>query len=304
MPSANHLPIEDLSTNVLTNALSARARLGECPVWDTDSQQLYWVDTYNHRVHRFDPATGDNVIFDVEDVVGCIALAGKNRLILAQADRIAFLDTESGQLTPIKTIEADKPQNRFNDGKCDSHGRFWFGSVSQQSGEACLYRYDPDGSLQVMETELTIVNGLGWSPDDTTFYLTDSRPHLIYAYDFDPETGSIKNRRVLIDLSHENFEPDGLAIDSQGFLWSAMWDGWRIIRFNPQGEAVSQIELPIPRPTCCTFGGKTLTSLYITSASVDLSQAEIQKSVCSGDLFCVETNVKGMPAYSFGSTSH
>lgn len=280
------------------NVLHARARLGECPLWDATQQLLYWVDIYNHRVHQFDPATGSDRFFDVGDVVGPIGLAGAHRLILAQRDRLAFLNTHTGAVTPLLSVEADKPNNRFNDGKCDPQGRFWFGSISETSGEASLYRYDGDGSLHVMETGLTISNGLGWSPDQTTFYLTDTPLHIIYAYDFDATTGTIHNRRVLIDLSQESLFPDGLTVDAEGCIWSAMWDGWCILRFDPQGNRLATIQLPVQRPTACTFGGPQLTDLYITTASVGLSQSEIQTSFYSGDVFCVATDVAGQPAFS------
>ncbi|NET40042.1 MAG: SMP-30/gluconolactonase/LRE family protein [Cyanothece sp. SIO1E1] len=172
-------------------------------------------------------------------------------------------------------------------------------SMCTTGPQGCLYRYDPDGSLSILETGLTISNGLGWSPDHQAFYLTDSPSQKIFAYDFDLKSGSIANRRILIDLSHESFYPDGLAIDQEGCIWSAMWDGWCIIRFSPQGEEIERVNLPVQRPTSCTFGGEQLQTLYITTASVGLSEAEIQASFFSGDLFCLETNVAGLPPNRF-----
>ncbi|WAL58077.1 SMP-30/gluconolactonase/LRE family protein [Thermocoleostomius sinensis] len=288
-----------MTSTAIKNVLNSRARLGECPLWDADRQLLYWVDILNHRVHEFNPSTGNDRFFEVGDVVGPIALAGEHRLIMAQRDHIAFLDTQSGQVLPILVVEADKPNNRFNDGKCDRQGRFWFNSMSEDEEQAALYRYDPDGSLHLMETGLTIGNGLDWSLDNTTFYHTDSKPHLIYAYDFDANSGSIDNRRVLIDLSHETFEPDGLVVDSEGCIWSAMWNGWCVIRFDPDGNEMMRVDVPVQRPTCCTFGGEELTNLYVTTASVGLSQQDIQKSVEAGDLFCLKTDVSGRPAPAF-----
>lgn len=285
------------------NVLEARSRLGECPLWDATRNLLYWVDIYNHRVHQFNPATQEDRFFDVGDVVGPIALAGSGRLILAQRDRVAFLHTQTGQVTPLISVEADKPNNRFNDGKCDPQGRFWFGSVSQEPHQANLYRYDPDGSVHLMESKLTISNGLGWSPDGNTFYLTDSQPHKIYAYDFDAATGAITNRRTLIDLSEEEFEPDGMTIDAEGCLWSAMWNGWCVIRFDPEGKEMQRVKLPVQRPTSCTFGGDRLTDLYITTGSVGLSQQEIEQGFYAGDLFCVQTDVVGLPSYAFETNS-
>lgn len=282
------------------NVLTTRARLGECPLWNADLQQLFWVDIFNYRVHQFDPATGHDRYFDVGDSVGAIALAGNDRLLLALRDRLAFLNTQSGEVTTLCQIEFSHPSDtRLNDGKCDSQGRFWVGSVSDIAGQAALYRYDLDGSLHVMETELTISNGLGWSPDGATFYLTDSAQRKIYAYDFEAATGSIRDRRVLIDLSAEIAEPDGLAIDQQGNIWSALWNGWGIACFNPNGQEISRVKVSVQRPTCVTFGGAHLTDLYITSASVGLSQKEIQQGLFAGDLFCLPTQSLGLPTNRF-----
>lgn len=281
------------------NILEARARLGEGPCWNQDEQLLYWVDIYNHRVHQFNPATGAHQFFDVGEVVGCIAPAGTNRLIMAQRSRLAFLDTSNGKVTPIITIEDNQPDTRFNDGKCDAAGRFWFGSMSTKGPLGRLYRYDPNGSLHVLETGLTISNGLGWSPDENTFYLTDSPLKTIYAFDFDPESGSISNRRVFIDLTAESFYPDGLTVDREGCIWSAMWDGWCIIRFDPAGKEMMRVMMPVVRPTSCTFGNEDLMTLYITTASVGLSEAEIQNSFYSGDLFSLPTSTPGLPTHHF-----
>ncbi|MEA5617831.1 SMP-30/gluconolactonase/LRE family protein [Cronbergia sp. UHCC 0137] len=283
----------------IKNVLAARSRLGEGPVWDSTHQLLYWVDIYNHRVNQFNPATGQNLFFNVGDVVGSIALAGTDRLIMAQRDGLTFLNLQTGEVSPIIPVEANMPDNRFNDGKCDPQGRFWFGSMSAGKNQASLYRYDLDGSLDKMETGLTISNGLGWSPDERTFYLTDSPQQKIYAYKFDPLTGNISDRRTFVDLTNESFYPDGLTVDSQGNIWSAMWDGWCVICFNPQGKETLRINLPVQRPTSCTFGGKDLQTLYITTASIGLSEKEIQKSFYSGDLFAVLTDITGLPTYNY-----
>ncbi|MBV9386175.1 MAG: SMP-30/gluconolactonase/LRE family protein [Chroococcidiopsidaceae cyanobacterium CP_BM_ER_R8_30] len=281
------------------NILTTRARLGEAPCWNSDENLLYWVDIYNHRVHQFNPATGAHQFFDVGEVVGCLAPAGKHRLIMALRSQLAFLDTGNGEVTPIIEIEHIHPDTRFNDGKCDATGRFWFGSVSASEATACLYHYDPNGTLQLLETGLTISNGLGWSPNEDTFYLTDSHCRTIYAYDFDSQSGSLSNRRVFINLTAESFEPDGLTVDQEGCIWSAMWNGWCIIRFDPSGKEMMRVQMPVQRPTSCTFGNSDLRMLYITTASVGLSEVEIQKSFYSGDLFHLPTDVSGLPTYHF-----
>ncbi|GAB4461164.1 MAG: SMP-30/gluconolactonase/LRE family protein [Elainellaceae cyanobacterium] len=288
------------TATAVQNVLNARARLGECPLWDGAAQLLYWVDVYNHRVHQFDPATGRDRFLEVGDVVSAIALAGEQQILMALGNRLALLDTQSGTQQTLYTAEFDCPGTRFNDGKCDAQGRFWIGSISPQPGQAALYRYDPDGSWQTMETGLTISNGLGWNPAGDTFYLTDSPQRKIFAYSFDVATGTIGDRRVLVDLGDEPVEPDGLAIDTQGNLWSALWDGWCVVQFDAAGRELQRISLPVQRPTCPIFGGAALTDLYVTSASVGLSQAEIQAGFYAGDLFCLRTDFTGLPAHRFG----
>lgn len=287
----------------LRNVLTARARLGEGPVWDAATGQLYWVDIYNHWVHCFNPETGKNDRIDVRDTVSAIALTHTHQLLLAQRHGLACLDLDSHQVTPLADIEKDLPNNRFNDGKCDAAGRFWFGSMSTDDQAGSLYCYDADGQLSQRETHLNISNGLGWSPDNQTFYLTDSPKQCIYAYTFDLASGRIENRKVLIDLSAESYFPDGLTVDREGCIWSAMWDGGCVIRFDPKGQEMGRLMLPVQRPTSCTFGGPKLSQLFITTASVGLSESEIQQSFYSGDLFCVETQTTGLPNHRFGVTN-
>ncbi len=292
-----------ITVTVIQNVLDARARLGECPLWDAATQLLYWVDIYNHRVHQFDPATRCDRIFEAGDVVSAIALTEGPQLLMALGNRLALLDTQTGEQQTLHQVEFACPGSRFNDGKCDVRGRFWIGSLSPESGQAALYRYDPDGTWQTMETGLTISNGLGWSPSGDIFYLTDSPRRQIFAYTFDPVTGSLCDRRVLVDLGDEPVEPDGLAIDTQGNLWSALWDGWCVVQFDPTGKELQRVQLPVQRPTCPIFGGQDLTDLYITSASVGLSQAEIQAGFYAGDLFRLPTDCPGLPTHRFGISS-
>lgn len=282
------------------NVLQARARLGEGPLWDDLTQTLFWVDIYNHRVHQLFPERGSSRSFDVGETVGCVAVTGPEKLLVGLRHHLAYLDTTSGEIQRLVTVEEEKPRNRLNDGKCDSRGRFWIGSMSREEGEAALYRYDPSGDLHVMQTGLTISNGLGWSADENTFYLTDSPRKTIYAYDFDATTGEISGRRVFVDLSSESSVPDGLAVDVEGCVWSAQWDGWCVIRFAPDGREVLRVPIPVKRPTSCAFGGEEGTQLYVTSASIDMSEEEIEQNVSAGDLFCLDARVAGLPLHRFG----
>jgi sugar lactone lactonase YvrE len=299
MSGMSSCPVEDV--------LAARARLGECPLWDPDRRALDWVDIFNHRVHRFDPSTGDDRYVETPDAVAAIALADPatpDQLLIAMRDQIALLDLRTGEIEPSCRAEFSHSEARFNDGMCDTSGRFWVGTMSDEPGHAALYRYDPDGphgSLHTMETGLTISNGLGWSPDDKTFYLTDSPARRIYAYRFDARTGAIGDRRVLVDLGEEEVEPDGLAIDRDGNLWSALWDGWCVVRFDASGRELDRIRLPVQRPTSLTFGGPGLTELYVTSATIGLSEKEVQCGLQAGDLFRIASPVSGLPTNRFAA---
>lgn len=295
MPSAT---LPELSAQ---NVLYARARLGEGPLWDGDQQVLYWVDILNHRVHVFEPSSGDDCHWELDDVCSTLALMGRDKLLVAMGNCINSLDLTSGAVETLHTFEFDAPGTRFNDGKCDLQGRFWVGSVSSDHpGQAALYRYDPDGSVHTMETGLTISNGLGWSPDGSTFYLTDSPQRKIFAYRFNGATGEISDRSVVVDFGDEPIEPDGLAIDTDGNLWSALWDGGCVACFSPTGEALGRVKLPVQRPTCPTFGGPDLSTLYVTTASVELSQKEMQQGFYSGDVFAIAAPVPGLPTNRFG----
>ncbi|MEL6222661.1 MAG: SMP-30/gluconolactonase/LRE family protein [Cyanobacteria bacterium J06627_8] len=279
------------------NVLSARARLGEGPIWNMSRHVLHWVDIYNRRVHTFDPVSGKDTFIEVDTVVSGLFLEDDDHLILAQENGLTRLNLPSKTTEPVIAVEADRPNNRLNDVKADCHGRRWVGTMNNdEQPYANLYRCDPDDSLHLMETNLSISNGLGWSPDQKTFYLTDSPRQTIYAYDFDSEAGTICDRRPLVVLTGESFYPDGLTIDADGCIWSAMWNGWCVIRFDPEGQEMLRVPLPVPLVTSCTFGGDQLTDLFITTASAGLSQAELKKSFEAGDLFCLHTDIKGQPS--------
>lgn len=290
------------TTSTIRPLLTVRARLGECPLWDPARQRLSWVDIYNHRVHQLDPVSGEHKFHEIDDVVSAVALTSSETLLVAMRDRLGLLQLQTGAIEPLCQVKFPHADLRFNDGMCDPQGRFWVGTTSDHRGLAALYRFDRDRSIQVQETGLTISNGLGFSPDGNTFYLTDSAARKIYAYRFDGRAGVLHDRRVLIDLEglfEPGIEPDGLTVDQDGHLWCALWNGWALVRFNPKGELVQRIDMPVQRPTSLTFGGKDMNELYVTSASVGLSQAEVQRGFYAGDLFRIPTEARGIAEHSF-----
>lgn len=164
-----------------------------------------------------------------------------------------------------------------------------------------LYRVDHDLSVHVMDENITISNGLAWSPDQTKMYYIDSPTKNIFAFDYDADSGSIQNKRPVITLNDEQGWPDGMTIDSDGMIWLAHWAGQRICRWNPEtGEPIETYPTPAPHTSCCCFGGKDLTELYITTARKGLEPAQLEAHPQSGHLFRMQTNVVGAPTYAFG----
>ncbi|WP_068469394.1 SMP-30/gluconolactonase/LRE family protein [Candidatus Protochlamydia phocaeensis] len=282
--------------------LKTEAILGESPVWSSSDQKLYWVDILRCRIFCFDPQTDQNqVVATLPQLVTAFAFCESGKFVLALAHGIGLLDRQSGKLDMISEPEKDRPDNRFNDGKCDRQGRFWCGTmnlVEPQKDTGNLYRLNRDRSLTGMQDHVKLTNGMGWSPDNRTMYFTETKRYAIFAYDFNPETGSITNRRVFVQLDANDFPvggPDGLTVDQEGYVWSAHYGRGKIVRYSPEGVKERVITLPVPRPTSCAFGGENLDILFMTTARENMSREEIEQYPLSGSLFAVRTEVKGLP---------
>jgi sugar lactone lactonase YvrE len=286
----------------VTQVLASHNRLGEGPIWNSTEQALYWVDILDGTFWRYHPASDSHEIFYVGVPIGVMAFRAGGGLVMATKQGFAIWDEEQRQLKVIANPIADQEHMRFNDGAVDCAGRFWAGTVSmvdELSPEGVLYRLDPDYSVHVMETGICVSNGIGWSPDNTVMYFTDSPRRIIYAYDFDVVTGAIANRRIFARLEEGNAVPDGLAVDSAGYVWSACWDGAKLIRYAPDGRIERAIAVPAQRPTSCVFGGEALDELYITSAWNGLDEEALERYPLSGDLFRLKAPVKGLEKYAF-----
>lgn len=280
-----------------------RCELGEGPVWSADEQALYWVDITRGEVHRWGPATAEHRWWPTGTEVGSLSLvAGGLSVVVATSDGFCTLDLSTGALREIAPVEADKPGNRFNDGKCDRNGRFWAGSMerSELRGDAALWVLHPDGHAERKLEGVVCSNGLGWSPDGRTMYYTDSKTYRIMAYDFDPDQAAMTNGRVFAEDPRGRWTPDGLTVDAEGFVWSAKWDGWRVVRYAPDGRADRVVGLPVQRPTSVAFGGAHLDQLYVTTARWGLTGTELAASPLSGCLLVLGPGVAGLPEPSFG----
>ncbi len=280
-----------------TAVLRARARLGEGPSWDAAEGVLWWVDVWGYRVHRRDPRTGQERAFDMGEAVA-FAVPAQGGALVGLRQRVVRLSAETGRVETLAAVPGLDARERINDGKCDPRGRLWFGTFAKEDGEASVWRLDGSG-LRRMGGELTIANGFAWSPDERTMYLADSPAKRIYAYPFDADAGTVGERRVFADLSGEDSFPDGASTDTEGCLWSAQWEGGCVIRFAPDGREVGRIELPVPIPTSCAFGGPERRELYVTTAQIGLGDEQIEAAWESGDLFRVPVEVPGVPVAPF-----
>jgi sugar lactone lactonase YvrE len=242
--------------------------LGECPVWLPGAAELLFVDILAGRVHRLSPSDGSLATIELGVLVGAVAPRAAGDLVVATPSGFELVEWERGRVEMLAAVEPDQPDNRMNDGKCDSSGRFWAGTMSQHRtpGAGSLYRLDADRSVTRVVSGSTISNGLAWSPDDSTMYYIDSEADGVDAFDFDAASGEVANRRRLVELDRDLGEGDGMTVDSAGNLWIACLGGSSVRCFSPQGALEEVIELPVQFPTSCAFGGTDLRDLYITTS--------------------------------------
>jgi L-arabinonolactonase len=270
--------------------------LGEGPVWDVQEQALYWVNIRGCAVRRFDWATRRIDTWTLPEVVGSLAVRERGGLLVALKSSLSCFDPTSAALQRVSAPEADWPQMRFNDGKCDRQGRFWAGTMNDatREPEGTLYRLDPARGCTAMQTGIRIPNSLCWSPDGSVMYFADSPMRTIFAYPFDAATGELGARREFVTVEAPAI-PDGATVDAEGFVWSAHYDGWRVVRFAPDGRIDRVIELPVQRPTSVQFGGPDLDVLFVTTAMQKLSAEELAKQPLAGALLALEPGVRGVP---------
>ena len=274
--------------------LDARAELGEAPCWDADAGVLLWVDITAGIVHRTDPLTGHDETIDVGRAVGSVVPADDGRLAIATDDGFWFVDPPTGEMEPIAGIDAPAGVV-MNDGKTDPSGRYWAGTKDAEASHplGSLYRLDADRTVTEMVGGVTLSNGLGWSSDGRTMYHIDSTTYGIDAFDTDPASGTIANRRRLVDLPDGWGLPDGMTVDEEDFLWVAFWTGSAVRRLDPGGVLVSTVHLPVSLVTSCAFGGVELDELYVTTARGVLSEAELHDQRTAGGLFRLRPGLRG-----------
>jgi sugar lactone lactonase YvrE len=277
--------------------------LGEGPVWDHRNNRIFWVDIIRGEIHWLYPETGKHSFCKTGQLIGAITLTNSESILAALQTGFAMVDIKDGSVQPIIDPEVHLPENRFNDGKSDAAGRFWAGTMSLSGKEKAgsLYALEPDFGVSMKLSGVTTSNGMAWSPDNSIFYYIDTRTRRVAAYDYEITGGHLTNQRIVIEIPTEEGYPDGMAIDTEGMLWIALWDGWKIGRWNPHnGDLLETISLPVARPTSCVFGGRELNDLYITSARYGLGEEELRNQPLAGSLFVLKNSgCKGELANEF-----
>lgn len=285
--------------------LDAKATLGEGPHWDHLENRLYWVDIIGKKLHTFDPVTNENRTLQFDHYIGAAVPGKPGQLILAMQNGIYRYEIESKLLTLIADPESDKPNNRFNDGKCDPTGRFYVGTMdlNGKKGSGALYRLDRDGQLSKMLSSVTISNGLAWSPDGNELYFIDTPTGEVAIYHYNQQSGDLIYKQPAVKIPQEMGSPDGMTIDQEGMIWVAHWGGSRVTRWDPQlGNQLDEVIVPAKNVTSCAFGGENLDELYITTARQGMNDDELLKFPQSGGLFKVKTGVQGVRGNHYRSS--
>ncbi|MBO0805674.1 MAG: SMP-30/gluconolactonase/LRE family protein [Nocardiopsaceae bacterium] len=293
------------------------AALGEGPYWVPDEDRLLWVDIPEGQVHRTDVASGVTESIKVEPegrpgehgqgntvsaafpvAGGGILVAGRRELTL-RFDAEDAKDGEDGEPRPSRVVAEVPPADgvRFNDGAVDPAGRVWIGSMHTGETEPLGELYRLDGSvLTPVVRKVTISNGLGWNPEGSLMYYVDSPSRKIDVFDYDPATGEVSGRRLFADLRYADGTPDGLTVDADGCVWVAMWGGAALRRFTPAAKPDVMLPVPVARPTSCAFGGPDLSELYVTTASIGLSEEARAAQPLAGRLLRLRPGPVGLPS--------
>ena len=287
-----------------TQLSDIQASLGESPTWHPIDKCLYWIDALAPCVYRLDQVTGAVQRFMLPAGVGCIAPRHPHGLIVWMGNAVWQWAPEAGVLQPLtEPLFAIDSGLRCNDGKCDRFGRFYMGSVCTDwdKPNACLYRVDHDGTVSTLVTGLQISNGLGWSLDNKYFYHCDSGPKFckIMRYDFDAATGAIANGVDWFMAEQPNTSPDGLTVDSEGCIWTAVWGANEVLRLDENANVVQRIAMLVKMPTSCILGGEDYKTLFITSMSRDVGEAE-NIALPNGCLYSETVSVPGVPEGVWG----
>ena len=275
--------------------------LGEGPLWSPSEGFLWWVDIRRAKLHRHNPKTGNTRRYDLPIHASALALADGGLIMIGDRE-VGRYDTATEHYEKVADI--NEPEGfRTNDAGIAPDGSLWFGTMKDDSQlpEGQYYKLTPQLAIErIGLPEVMGTNTMEFSSDGATFFTSDSAEQMILAFDHDPETGALSNRRVFASTLEAGCYPDGSALDVEGYLWNAQWAGSRVVRYAPAGSIDRIIKLPVSRPTSCAFGGPSLQTLYITSARDGLSDAALDRQPMAGSLFAIDVETPGLPVPEFG----
>jgi len=268
---------------------------GENPLWHPDENCIYWVDIPPGRLFRYEPDTGDHeMCFEAGEAIGGFTLQEDGALLLFMA-RGAIKRWKDGSFTTVIDEIPDERETRFNDVIADPTGRVFCGTMSTPDRPGRLYRLDTDRKLTVVVDEVGTSNGIGFTLDRKQMYYTDTRSYGITLFDYDQATGAITNRRPFVSNPKEEGGPDGMTVDAEGFVWSARWNGSRLVRYSPDGKLVQTIDFPVKKVSSLTFGGPDREDMYVTTAGGHIKETDGAEA---GALYRLRIpGVKGVPEF-------
>lgn len=279
--------------------IRARADTGEGPVIDRRTGRLCWVDIPRGVLFENDLNSGDQRATRLPTTLGAAApMAVGDGFAVAVAEGFGLLVDGEFELLDAVLPEAYR---RMNDAKCDSSGRLWAGSTHVEfvPGGGRLHRWSGDEPSRLVASDLTLPNGLGWDVEDSVMYLIDSMTHRLMSAPFHPDEGDVGAFSPLCEI--ESGLPDGLAVDTEGCIWLAVWGGAEVRRYRPDGELVGRVPLPVDQPSSCAFGDDG--TLYITSATSGMSEARLAEQPLAGSVFALGTHTRGVPVHPFGTSA-
>lgn len=269
--------------------------LGEGPVWVVREGALYWVDIKCQRLFCWTEATGETESWTPPFQIASLAPIAGGGFIAGTIKGFAYIDPRAGRYDVVVRPLEEPTGNRFNDGKLDRLGRFWAGTMddAEQEASGALYRFAPGQEPVQIDSGYRVTNGPAFNLAGTRMYHTDSGRQTIFRFDLEAR-GEVSGKQVFAQFEEGHGYPDGMTVDAEDCLWVAFWDGWCLRRFAPSGEQIGEIAMPVARPTSCTFGGSDLSTLFVTSARLNLTADELAKQPLAGSLFALEPGADGV----------
>ena len=268
---------------------------GEGPLWHPDEKQLYWLDIPPGKLFRYNPSTETHEeCFNLEgNSVGGFTIQADGTLLLFMA-KGAVKVWRNGQFETIVEDIPDERETRFNDVIADPAGRVFCGTMPATDRPGRLYRLDTDGSIHQILDGIGCSNGMGFTPDRKQMYYTDSGAKTIYLFDYDESTGALTNQREFLRTPDDEGIPDGMTVDSEGYIWTAKWDGYALVRYTPDATEDQRISFETKKVSCVTFAGDDLTDMYITTAG---GHDPDENGKDAGALFHLNIGIKGAPEF-------